>query len=111
MALDIGGIREQKEHAFIARFGKYFFVKLLPVKRRGIDLEITGVDDFSHWGIDQKSGSIHDAVIDRSRGHSEMLERDPVSHLESPDIRRILEPVFPKPIFDQKRRKSRGINR
>ena len=64
LALDVGRILEQRQHAFFAVFGEGMQVEQPVVGGRGIDLEIAGVDDHAQRRVDRQRHAIHQAVRD-----------------------------------------------
>ena len=64
LALDVGGILKQRQHAVLAIFGKGVQVEEFVVGGRGIDFEIAGVDDDAEWRVDRERNAIDEAVRD-----------------------------------------------
>ena len=64
LALDVGGILKEREHAFFAVFGEGVEIEKLVVGGRGIDLEIAGVDDYAERRVDGERDAIDQAVRD-----------------------------------------------
>ena len=64
LALDVGRVLEQSEHAFFAVFGKGVEIEQPVVGRGGIDLEIPGVNDDAERGLYRQSHAIDQAVRD-----------------------------------------------
>ena len=63
-ALDVGGILQQRQHAFFAVFGEGVQVEKFVVGGRGIDFEIAGVDDHAQRRVNGQRNAIHQAVRD-----------------------------------------------
>ena len=83
LALDVGGILKQREHAFFAVFGEGVQVEELVVGGRGIDFEIAGVDDDAERRVDGERDAIDQAVrdVDGMDGEGAGLEALVGAHL------------------------------
>ena len=77
-ALDVGRILEQRQHALLAVLGKGVQIEQPVVGRRGIDLEVAGMDQDAQRRMDRQRHAIHQAVrhldgIDGERANLEAL--------------------------------------
>ena len=63
-ALDVGRILQQRQHAFFAVLGEGVQIEQPVVGRRGINLEIAGVDHDAQRRVDRQRNAIHQAVRD-----------------------------------------------
>ena len=64
LALDVGGILKQRQHAVLAVFGEGVQVEEFVVGGRGIDFEIAGVNDDAERRVDGERDAIDQAVRD-----------------------------------------------
>ena len=64
LALDVGGILKEREHALFAVFGEGVQIEELVVGGRGIDLEIAGVNDDAERRVNGERDAIDQAVRD-----------------------------------------------
>ena len=64
LALDVGGILKQRQHALFAVFGKGVQIEELVVSGSGIDFEIAGMNDDAQRSVNGQRDAIHQAVGD-----------------------------------------------
>src|SRR5215475_5982818 len=76
LALNIGGILKEREHAFFAVFGEGVQVEELVVGGSGIDLEVAGVDDYAYRAMNGEGDAIDQAVRDLDRVNRKSSELD-----------------------------------
>ena len=62
LALDVGGILKQREHALFAVFGEGVQVEEFVVGGRGVDFEIAGMDDDAERSVDGERHAIDQAM-------------------------------------------------
>ena len=76
LALDVGGILKQRQHAFFAVLGEGVQVEKFVVGRRGIDFEVAGVNDHAERRVDRERDAIDQAVryLDGMDGEGSDLE-------------------------------------
>ena len=65
--LDVSGILQQRQHAFLSVLGKGMQVKQAIVGGSGIDFEIPGVNNYTNRRVDGERDAIHEAVRDLNR--------------------------------------------
>ena len=70
LALDVGRVLQQREHALFAVFGKGVQIEEPVVGRRGIDFEVAGVNDDAQRRVNGERHAIHQAMryLDRVNG-------------------------------------------
>ena len=78
VALDVGRILEQRQHALFAVLGEGVQIEEAVVRGRGIDLEVAGVNQRAHRRVNRQRHAIHQAVrhldgIDGERPNLEAL--------------------------------------
>jgi len=61
-ALDVGGILQQREYAFLAVLRESVQIEEAVIGRRGVHLEVAGVDDHAQGRMDGQGHTIHQAV-------------------------------------------------
>ena len=61
-ALDVGRILEQRQHALLAVLGEGVQIEEPVVGRRGIDLEVAGMDQHAHRRMDGQRHAVHQAM-------------------------------------------------
>ena len=83
VALDVGGILKQRQHALFAVFGEGMQIEELVVGGRGIDFEIAGMDDDAQRRVNRERNAIDQAVrdLDRMDGERSQLEALVGAHL------------------------------
>ena len=64
LALHVGRVLEQRQHACLAVLGEGVQIEQPVVGRRGIDLEIAGMDDHAQRSVDGQRHAIHQAMRD-----------------------------------------------
>ena len=64
LAIDVGAVGEQRQHAGGAELGEPVEVDVLAVERRLVDLEIAGVDDDAVRRRDRQRDAVRHAVRD-----------------------------------------------
>src|SRR5579872_1281289 len=67
LALDVGGILKQRQHALFAVFGEGVEIEKFVVGGGGIDFEIAGVNDDTERCVDGERNAINQAVRDLNR--------------------------------------------
>ena len=68
-ALHVGGIGKQGQHALLAQLPEAPQVDDVPVNGGGVDLEVPGVNDDAHAGMDGKGNRVGDGVVDVDEFH------------------------------------------
>ena len=74
LALDVGGILKQRQHALFAVFGKGVQIEKMIVGGSGVDLEIAGMNDDAERRVDRERNAIHQAVRDANRMNGERAD-------------------------------------
>ena len=100
LALDVGGILEQSQHAVLAVFGEGVQVEKFVVGGRGIDLEIAGVNDDAERRVDGERNAIDQAVrhLDGMNGERSGLEALVGTHLAQVGV--VEQAVLVEFVFD-----------
>src|SRR6185437_4831675 len=116
MSLDIRRIGHEKEDALVPRFSERMHVDVLSKERRGIHLEIPGVNHLPDRrtlarNIDDHGRGIDDAVIHRYGLHFEIAELDPIAHFERAKIDLALKTMLLQTLTNEQRGEVGGINR
>ena len=62
LALDVGRILKQRQHALFAVFGEGVQIEQMIVGGRGIDFEVAGVNDHAQRSVNCERDTIHQAV-------------------------------------------------
>ncbi len=62
LALNVGRILKQRQHALLAVFGEGVQVEEMIISGRGIDLEVAGVNDHAQRSMNRQRNAIHQAV-------------------------------------------------
>src|SRR5580698_6865188 len=65
--VDVGGILKERENAALANFRESMQVEGFAVRRRKVDLEVAGMDDGTHRGLNGKRNAIDERVRDPDR--------------------------------------------
>src|ERR1017187_770914 len=107
----IGGIREQQQHAALAVLGQRVQIEHLVVGRRGVHLEIAGVDDHAERRGDGQRHRAHDGMRHVNEFDLEGTDLHDLLRLDSDEARFPLEFVLLQPAFHQRQRERRSVNR
>ena len=83
LALDVGGVLDQRQHAFFAVFRERMKIEKLVVGRSGINLEVAGVNDHAEWRMYRQCDAIHQAVRDLDGMYRERPNLEPFVRLIS----------------------------
>ena len=80
LAIDVGAVRKERQHALRAELGEAVQVEVLAVERRLVDLEVAGMDDDADRRRDGERHAVGHAVrdadeLDRERPDGDRLPR------------------------------------
>src|SRR5450432_731122 len=80
LSLDVSGILEKCQHALFAIFRERMQVEKSVVRRRGVDFEIPGMNDYAQRGVDSQRNTIYQTMsnlnwMNRERTDLETLSR------------------------------------
>ena len=100
LALDVGRILKQRQHAFLAVLGEGVQVEETVVGRGRIDFEVAGVNDHAERRMDRQRDAIHQAVrdLDGMDGERPDLESLAGPHLAQVGI--VEQAVLVQLVFD-----------
>ena len=93
-ALDVRGVREQREHALLAQLAEAREVDDLAVDGRGVDLEVARVDDGAKPGVDGKRHAVRDGVVHMNELHAELAGLDRHAAFDRDDLGGLQKPVL-----------------
>ena len=80
--LDADAVREQRQHALVAKAPQRVLVRAAPVDRLPIELVVAGMEDRSDRRLDGEADRARHAVVDIDRFDGERVEIDDVARLE-----------------------------
>ena len=107
--LHIGGVRQQCQDALLPQLAEAGKVDDLPVDGGGVDLEVAGVDDGAHVGVDGKGHGVGDGVVDMDELDLKAAELEPVARTLGENLRVVQQVVLLKLELYDARRQRRGI--
>ena len=108
--LDIRRVGEQREDALLAKLAEAGEVNDLTVDRRGVDLEVAGVDGHAETGVDRKGHRVRDGVVDVDEFHAEFAGLDRHARFDRDDLGGLEQPVLLELETDQSRRQARAVD-
>ena len=101
VALGVGGVAEQEEHALVAKPAKLGQVGGVAVDRVLLDLEVTGVDHSADRGVDGQPDCVGDAVSDRDCLDPERADLEAVADPHLAQIGLPKHPMLPQSVLGQ----------
>src|SRR5579885_117796 len=109
-ALDIRGIAEESEDAFVAIAGEGVKIELPVVHRRLVNFEITGVDDDAERSADSKRDAVDGAVGDGNEFNFIRGDFDAAAGKNFTKDSGIEEIGFLEALLNQSEREARAVN-
>ena len=85
-ALHVGGVRQQGQNPLPAQFAEAAQVDDVAVDGGGVDLEVPGVDQHAHAGVDGEGHGISDGVVDVDELHVELAHPDHLAGLHGDEL-------------------------
>ena len=101
--LHIGGVRQQCQDALLPQLAEAGKVDDLPVDGGGVDLEVAGVDDGAHVGVDGKGHGVGDGVVHMDELHSELAGSDALARLHRDELGAFHQPMLLQLQLDEPR--------
>ena len=100
LALDVGGILQQRQHSFFAILGETVQIEEAVVGRRWIDLEVAGMQHDAERRVDGERNAIDQAVRDLQRMNRERPDLEAFSGTDLAQVGVVEELVFVELVFD-----------
>jgi hypothetical protein len=110
LAIDVGAVAEQRQHALAAELGEAMEVEELSVERRLVDLEVAGVDEDAERRVDGEPDAVRHAVRDAQELDLEGTDLDDVLRPHGPESV-VGEIVFVELGADERQRQRRAEDR
>ena len=108
--LHIGGVGQQRQHALLAQFAEAAQIDHLAVDGRGVDLEVAGVDNDAHAGVDRKGYGVGDGVVDMDKFHIEFTGADHLARLNGDELDGLGKAVLLQLELDQPRGQACAVD-
>ena len=109
-ALHVGGVRQQRQHALLAQLAEPRQIDDLAVDGRGVDLEVAGVDDGAHAGVDGEGHGVGDGVVHMDELYLEFACPDGLARLHGDELGGAHQPVLLQLQLDKPRREFRAVD-
>ncbi len=106
--LDVGGVREKREDAFVAVARECVKVKAGAVDGSLVDFEVAGVDDDAERSADRKRDAIDRAVRDGNKFDLEWVNFDEAARRDFAERRGIKQASFFETLFDEREGEARA---
>src|SRR5438132_7508762 len=110
-ALNVGAVLKQGQHAFFTVFGKSVKIKEPVVCGRGINFEVTGVNDHAEGRVDRQRNAIHQAVRHLNGMNTKRSYLEALTGTNLAQVRAVEETVFIQLVFDVGKRELRSPHR
>src|SRR5208283_1190605 len=106
----IGAVGEQEHRSSLAVFREPQEIHKFPIYRRGVELEITCMNNSTERGLYCKADPIHDTVSDTNKLDGKATEGDAISrpYRHQPDV---IQPMLPQFLTHQRKGKGRPEDR
>jgi len=111
LALDVGGILKQREHAFLAVLGEGVQIEKLVVGWRGIDFEVASMNDDAQGAVNGERYAVDQAVRDPNRMDCERAQLDALIGAHFAQIGVVEQAVLVELVFDVGERELRAVDR
>ena len=108
--LHIGGVRQQGQYALLPQLAEAPQVDHVPVDGRGVNLEVPGVDDHAHAGVDGEGHRVGDGVVHMDELHIELPGPDHLPGLHGNQLGLLEQAVLLQLELDQPGCKSGAVN-
>ena len=111
LALDVGRVLEQRQHAGLAVLGEGVQIEQPVVGRRGIDFEIAGMNDHAQRRVDRQRHAIHQAVRHLDGMDGERPDLETLARADLAQIGIVEQSVLFQLVFDVGQRELRAPDR
>ena len=111
LAIDVGAVGEERQHALRAELGEAVQVEVLAVDRRLIDLEVAGVDDDADRRRDGQRHAVGHAVRDADELDRERPDGDRLPRLDRLQPVAGVDAVLLELRLDQRQRHGGAVDR
>src|SRR2546425_8657315 len=111
LALNVGAVLKQGQHALFAVFGKCVKIKEPVVGGRGINFEVAGVNDHAERRMDRQRNAIHQAVRHLNGMNSKRSCLEALAWTNLAQVRAVEEAMFIQLVFDIGERELRSPHR
>src|SRR4051812_1397750 len=91
---DVGGVLEEREHAFFAVLGEGVKIEELIVSGRGIDFKIAGMDHDAYGRVNRQRDAIDQAMRDANGIYDERTDAETVTGLDLVEFSVVQQAVF-----------------
>ena len=109
--LHVGGVRQQGQDPLLAQLPQAAQVDDLPVNGGGVDLEVAGVDDDAHAGMDGEGHRVRDGVVDVDELHVELAHPDHLPGLHGDELGLLEQAVLLQLQLDEARGQPGAVHR
>ena len=107
--LHVGGVRQQGQHPLPAQLPEAAQVDNLAVNGGGVDLEVPGVDEDAHAGVDGEGHGVGDGVVDVDELHIELAHPDHLPGLHGGELGLLEKAVLLQLQLDEPRREPGAV--
>src|SRR3990172_10524610 len=110
-ALRLGGVREKRQHPSLSQLCELLVVRVQPVDRARVQLEVPGVDNGPHRRLDAEPDPIDNRVGDTDRLTPEVAKLEALSGMNDSQCRLVGELMLSQPILDKRDREWAAVYR
>ena len=108
-ALDVGRVGQEGEDPLLPQLPEAAQVNDVAVDGGGVDLEVAGVDDDAHAGVDGEGHGVGDGVVDVDELHVELAHPDHLPGLHGDELGLLEKAVLLQLQLDEPRREPGAV--
>ena len=109
--LHVSGVRQQGQDPLLPQLAEAAQINHVPINGGGVNLEVAGVDEHAHAGVDGESHGVSDGVVDVDELHVELAHLDHFAGLHGDQFGLLEEAVLLQLQLDEPRRQPGAVYR